>query len=111
MQDLNYVALIVAVLGAGGIGAAIREIVAVITLARAGVSGKEQKRKEDLVAQRDRAVAEADAADARADAEAARRRLLQETLSRERRRLIELGHEPGPWPDIDETTQPGRPSS
>jgi len=102
------VAFVVAVLGAGGIGAAIREVVSVITLARAGVSGKEQKRKEDIVAQRDRAVADADAADARADAEAARRRLLQEALSRERRRLIEHGVEPGPWPDIDETTQPGR---
>jgi hypothetical protein len=106
MQDFNLVAFVVAVLGAGGIGAAVREIVAVITLARAGVSGKEQKRKEDLVAQRDRAVAEAEASDARADAEAARRRRFQETLSRERRRLIEHGVEPGPWPDIDETTEP-----
>lgn len=108
MESFNLVAFVVAVLGAGGIGAAIREVVSVITLARAGVSGKEQKRKDDLVAQRDRAVAEAEAADARADAEAARRRLLQESLARERRRLIESGIEPGPWPDIDESTQPGR---
>lgn len=108
MENFNLIALVVAVLGAGGIGAAIREVVSVITLARAGVSGKEQKRKEDIVAQRDRAVAEADAADARADAEAARRRVFQETLARERRRIIELGHEPGPWPDIDDTPEPPR---
>lgn len=105
MQDFNFVALVVAVIGAGGIGAAIREIVSVVTLARAGVSGKEQKRKEDIVAQRDRALAEAEASDARADAEAARRRRLQEHLARERRRLIENGVEPGPWPDVDETTE------
>lgn len=116
MENINLVALVVAVLGAGGIGAAIREIVAVVTLARSGVSGKEQKRKEDIIAQRDHAIArmkdaerEADESESRADVEARRRRVLQESLARERRRLIELGHEPGSWPDIDETTEPVRP--
>lgn len=113
MGDINIVALVVAVVGAGGIGVAIREIVGVVTLARNGMSGKEDKRRNDIVAQRDLAIQqakeakkEADAADARADREADSRRRYQEAHARLRRRLIEQGIEPGEWPEIDETTGP-----
>jgi hypothetical protein len=116
MADMNWVATIVGVLFAGGIGATIREIVGVVTLARKGVSGKEQKRRDDIVAQRDYALAqmraaqsEADAHEARADREAVRRQKWQEEVAKLRRLAIEHGRDPGPWPDIDETTDPIRP--
>ncbi|WP_449407987.1 hypothetical protein [Microbacterium maritypicum] len=102
-MEMNLVAVIVAVLGAGGIGAAIREIFGVVTLARQGMSGKEDKRRTDIVAQRDHALAlQADAeageraADARADREADHRRLWQEEASRLRLMIIDLGADPGP---------------
>lgn len=111
---MNWVAILVAVLGAGGIGAAIREIASVVSLARKGVSGKEDRRRDDLVAQRDHALElmraaerEKDDADARADhAESVKRRALEE-LARARRRLVEEhGADPGPWPDFDNTDPP-----
>lgn len=104
-METNWVAILVGLLGAGGIGAAVREIVGVVTLARNGVSGREDRRKSDIVAQRDHALAmqaEAEAAeraaDARADSEAEQRRHWQEVAARLRRRLIEHGEDPGPWP-------------
>ena len=116
MADMNWIATLVGVLFAGGIGATIREIVGVVTLARKGVSGKEQKRRDDIVAQRDYALAqmrtaqaEADAHERRADREASARRLWQEEVAKLRRLAIEHGRDPGPWPDIDETTDPVRP--
>ena len=107
--DLNWVAILVAVLGAGGIGAAVREIASAISLARKGVSGKEDKRRVDIIAQRDHALkmqAEAEAgeraADARADREATWRRNLQEEVARLRRTIIMLGQDPG----LDTTQNP-----
>lgn len=104
-METNWVAILVGLLGAGGIGAAIREIVGVVTLARNGVSGREDKRKTDIVAQRDHALqmqeeAEAGerAANARADTEAEQRRHWQEVAARLRRQIIESGGDPGPWP-------------
>lgn len=115
MADMNWIATLVGVLFAGGIGATIREIVGVITLARKGVSGKEQKRRDDIVAQRDYALAqmheaqkEADLHEARADAEARARRQWQEQVAKMRRLAIEAGTDPGPWPDIDDSTDPIR---
>lgn len=103
MEDFNWVALLVAVIGGGGVGVAIREIVGVVTLARQGVSGKEDKRKSDIIAARDHALtlqAEAEAgeraADARADREAEHRRLWQEEAARLRVLIIDLGADPGP---------------
>lgn len=105
MEDTNWVAVIVGLLSAGGIGAGIREIVNVFTLARKGVSGREDKRRSDIIAQRDHALkmqAEAEngerAADARADAEAEHRRYWEEVATRLRLQLIELGADPGPRP-------------
>lgn len=104
-MELNWVAIIVAVLGAGGIGAAVREIASVISLAKKGVSGKEDKRRIDIIAQRDHALAmqsEAEAgeraADSRADLEAAMRRFWEEHHARLRIIIISLGADPGPWP-------------
>lgn len=113
MPELNWVALLVAIVGAGGIGAAIREIASVISLARKGVSGKEDKRRDDIIAQRDHALAlqaEAErgerAADARADRERERRIRWQELAARQQRLLILNGLEPYPVPeDIEDTEQ------
>lgn len=108
-NDLNWVAILVAVLGAGGVGAAVREIVSAVSLARKGVSGKEDKRRIDIITQRDHALklrdeAEAGerAADARADREATWRRSLQEEVARLRRNIIMLGQDPG----LDTTRNP-----
>lgn len=100
MENVNWVALVVAVLGAGGLGACFREIVSVVTKVREGVSAQESRRKSDIVAQRDHAIARADRAEARADDEARIRRLTQEYASELRRDLIELGEVPAPWPDF-----------
>jgi hypothetical protein len=114
-MDLNWVAVLVAVLGAGGIGAAVREIASVVSLARKGVSGKEDKRRDDIIAQRDHALLRMEEAEAgeraaedRADLERERRRRWQEEAARLRRNIIHNGGEPGPWPDIDDTTDPVR---
>jgi hypothetical protein len=115
-MEINWAAVMVAVLGGGGLGVAVREIVSVVTLARSGVSGKEDKRRGDIIAQRDHARllqldAEAGerAADARADRERLTRIAWQEHAALLRRRLIENGVDPDPEPVIDETTEPGRP--
>ncbi len=104
-MDFNWVALLVALVGGGGVGVAIREVVGVVTLARQGVSGKEDKRKSDIVAARDHALAmqakaeaAADASDARADREAEHRRFWQEVAARLRLRIIAEGGDPGPTP-------------
>ena len=88
----------------------------VITLARKGVSGKEDRRRGDIIAQRDHARAlqlEAEsgerAADARADRERLNRIAWQEHAARLRRRLIDNGVDPDPEPVIDDTTEPGQP--
>lgn len=127
MENFNWVALLIAAVGSGGIFVAIREIVSVVTLARQGVSGKEDRRRADIVAQRDwavkerdKAIAEKEAADRIADAaivrfqqerdrrvvieesERGRRRVLEDELTLARRQLTNAGLEPRPWPDFDE---------
>lgn len=105
MDGFNWVALVVAVVGGGGVGVAVREIVGVVTLARQGVSGKEDKRKSDIIAARDHAIAmqakaeaAADASDARADREAEHRRFWQEVAAVLRLKIITGGGDPGPQP-------------
>lgn len=107
-EAVNLVALAVAILGAGGVGAFFREIASGITKVREGVSAKETTRKSDLVAQRDAAIARELAAEERADDEARKRRLTQEYASRLRRDWIERGLTPPDWPDIEDTTPVSR---
>lgn len=102
MENVNVVALVVAVLGAGGIGVFFRELVSIITLIKTGVSAKESKRKNDLVAQRDREYQ-------RAEAEARNRRRMEEYASVLRRDLIARGVDKDnidSWPRL-ETVLPG----
>jgi hypothetical protein len=87
--------VIVAVLGAGGAGAFLREIVSGVLKVVGGVSARESKRKVDIVQQRDEALARASAADMRADGEADKRRLVQENEARLRRLCIVNGIDPG----------------
>lgn len=49
----NPVAVLVALVGAGGVGGLFREIVVVLVKLRSGVSAKEANRKKDLVSERD----------------------------------------------------------
>lgn len=105
MDNFNWVALLVAVVGGGGVGVAIREVISVITLARQGVSGREDKRRSDIVAQRDWEMARADQAEKERDEaeayyelERSRRRIVEDELTLARRQIISLGAEPRPFP-------------
>jgi hypothetical protein len=86
LESINIVALVVALLGVGGIGVFFREIVGIITLIRNGVSAKESKRKNDLVAQRDYEYQ-------RAEIETSNRLTLVDHVSQLRRLFIENGME------------------
>lgn len=108
MENVNIVALVVALLGAGGIGAAIREVAQLIRLARRGVSMKEDKRQAQIVAQRDHyalrmqvAEDDRDKAEERADRERANRRKVEEALMALRLRAMADGIDPGEWPTIE----------
>lgn len=87
----NILPWIVALGGATGIGLLLREITSVITLLRKGVSAKEDKRKIDIVQQRDRALRREAEANVRFEHEAAGRRRVQEYASQLRRKLFEKG--------------------
>ncbi len=111
-MELNWVAILVTVLGAGGIGATAREIVNAVTLASRGVSGREDRRRGDIIASRDWALLRAKEADqARAEIEEElererrRRQFYQEQLAVLRRVLIDRGGDPGDWP-IEDTERP-----
>ncbi|MCK2031255.1 hypothetical protein [Microbacterium galbinum] len=69
MENVNLVTIIVAVLGAGGLGAFAREIADIASKVRRGVSTRESNRKNDIIAQRDAALAREKAEQQRADAE------------------------------------------
>lgn len=58
-METNLTTLIVAVLGAGGLGAVIREVVGGLAKLGRGVSLRESGRKNDLVSERDNALARA----------------------------------------------------
>lgn len=54
MEALNNpVGLIIALIGAGGVGGLFREIVSVLTKFRSGISAKETNRKNDVISERD----------------------------------------------------------
>lgn len=106
MENINWIAILVALLGAGGIGAAVREVIGAVSLARKGVSGREQQRRNDIVAQRDAALAAADESDRRADAERELRIKWREYAAHLRLQLIRAGEKPTDWPE--ENTEPTR---
>lgn len=108
MGDVNWIPVLVAAIGAGGLSAFAREIVDVVTKVRNGVSARESKRKNDIIAQRDRAVVRAEAAEARTDREREARRLVEAHAARLEIALIRAGGDPPAWPDIDDTTDPVR---
>lgn len=110
MQGNEWVPVVVAAIGAGGVGALFREIVAGVTKLAGGMSARESKRKVDIVQQRDAAIAREDRArrdEAQAwrqvDREAAKRRASLDYAARLRRRLIELGETPEPEPSFEQT--------
>jgi hypothetical protein len=107
VQDVNLVAILVACLGAGGLGAFAREIADIASKVRRGVSTRESNRKNDIIAQRDAAIARSEAEQARADEERRRRIAWQEYSGLLVYRLRMAGIAPDPLPDgIEDTINP-----
>lgn len=104
-MDTNWVAIAVAALSAGGLGAALREIVNVITLSARGVSGREDRRRADIIAARDWAIQQATDANLAREAMEQElentiraRRFYEEQVALLRRAIIDSGGDPGDWP-------------
>lgn len=107
MADLDLVPIVVALLGAGGLGAFAREIADIVTKVRRGVSTRESDRKNDIIAQRDAAREDARTAREREERERQGRIALQEHVGTLRWRLRENGVDPGPLPDdLEDTLNP-----
>lgn len=100
---MDWVPIVAAVIGAGGVGAMFREILASIGKLLSGMSARESHRKIDIVQQRDAAIAREAKAWSLVDAEAAKRRTAQEYGARLRRQLIENGINPEPEPVLEQT--------
>lgn len=96
--DVNPVGLIAALLGAGGLGAVLKDVIVGIVKAIGGMSIKTEKRKMDIVEERDEAVYDR-------DKEAKKRRILEEAHAELRRWVIERYNVPQaelpPWPKYD----------
>lgn len=58
MEEFNWIPMLVAIIGSGGLGAAGRELFTMIKLSREGVSGREDKRRNDILNERDYALAQ-----------------------------------------------------
>lgn len=100
MESVSIVTILVAVLGAGGLGAFAREIADIISKVRRGVSTREADRKNDIIAERDAAVKAA-------EDERRRRIAWQEYSGALRWQLRENGHDPNPLPDdVEDTINP-----
>ena len=113
MEDSNWVPIVVAAIGSGGIGAAGRELFTMVKLSREGVSGREDKRRADILTERDYAIAQL-------EMERRRNTLLAERADIERenrRRAVEAyinlrmwhamnspGVELPSYPDFEDTT-------
>ncbi|UFS59463.1 hypothetical protein [Subtercola endophyticus] len=96
--DPNFIGLVVAVIGVGGFGAFIRDIVDGLLKLRGGMSARETKRKVDIIQQRDEALA-------RADSEADFRGQMTEYAQALRVQLVSLGvpiDSLMPWPQRKE---------
>ena len=103
MKDIP-VALVVALIGTGGAGLFVREIVDVFCKLVLGISAKESKRKLDLVQRAEDAEDRADLADARADVAVQNQGVLREYAQGLRVELIEAGchtrESLAPWPEL-----------
>lgn len=97
-MDTAVIAMIAAVLGAGGIAGVVGTIASNIRAARRGVAQREDKREADIIAARNQALADAAAAELVADRERRRRIQMEEHAARQRIKLINAGIEPDPWP-------------
>lgn len=102
-ENVSPVALIVAAIGAGGLGVFFRDLVDVFLKLRDGLSAREKNRKIDIVHQRDEALKREQIAWAERDREAAKRRQLEEHASLLRRQVIEAGLDPPAYPVIERT--------
>jgi len=106
VQDVNIVAVLVACLGAGGLGAFVRELADIASKVRRGVSTRESNRKNDIIGQRDEALARAVREQKRADAERDRRIGWQNYAADLAYKLRLAGVAPDPLPDGLEDTAP-----
>lgn len=111
MQDVNIVAILVACLGAGGLGAFAREIADIASKVRRGVSTRESNRKNDIIGQRDEAIAQAADERGRADDERRLRIGWQNYAAGLAYQLRLAGGAPDPLPDDLEDTAPSRPTT
>lgn len=102
-MKVDLVPLIIAVIGAGGLGAFFREIIAGVTKVLGGMSARESNRKIDLIEQRDAAIAREAKAFRLVDAEANKRRAIQEWAARMQRQLIVAGIEPVKEPALEKS--------
>ncbi|BAU32445.1 hypothetical protein [Microcella alkaliphila] len=102
-ENVSPVALIVAAIGAGGLGVFFRDLVDVFLKLRDGLSAREKNRKIDIVQQRDQALKREQIAWQERDVEAAKRRRMEEHASELRRQLIEAGITPPDYPVIEKT--------
>lgn len=96
-MKVDLVPLVVGLIGAGGLGAFFREIVAGVTKILGGMSARESKRKVDIVQQRDAAVA-------LAESEGEQKRMWRERYYVLRIQLINMGASPGALPEGLEDT-------
>lgn len=107
MEKASLVTIIVAVLGAGGLGAFAREIADIASKVRRGVSTRESNRKNDIISQRDAAILRADSERDRADEERRRRIAWQEYAGILAFRLRMSGVSPDTLPDgLEDTLNP-----
>lgn len=106
-EGVNFVTLVVAVLGAGGIGAVIREVFSGISKLSSGVALRESKRKVDIITERDRAALGEKRAILRAEIAERNVQTLKDSLSDTRRILMEENGkkllELPEWPELEDT--------
>lgn len=103
MEDFSLTTVLVAALGAGGLGAFVREIFAGLSKVRNGVSARENDRRTDLVKRAERAERAEVAATERAERETRNRWSIEEYAMRLRRLLIQAGIEPPDQPQVEGT--------
>lgn len=109
MEKVSLVTILVAVLGAGGLGAFAREIADIASKVRRGVSTRESNRKNDIIAQRDTASERAKAEQLRADREREFRIAWQEYAGLLAFRLRSNGITPDALPEsLEATIYPNR---